>query len=263
MAIVPAIASSRLGWPGRSCRRSASCCSASGRRPASWSDCRSWPRRESARWRGAGGCWPRCPGATAVGAGRRQQPERAVADLRDAGRGLQEALRPGRGVGADRDRCGTACSSCRVASTRASTSRGGSPGGATRSSARSARSTPRRREQELTELKRSIGRKQPTPSQSQTAQALEAQLASAQPARGAGRPQPRPAAPARRPLRRAGRPHRRGQRRQRRHRCASATTSTGSSTSWRACASPWRRPTGRRSGQVASLPEPEPPTATA
>jgi hypothetical protein len=34
-------------------------------------------------------------------------------------------------------------------------------------------------QQELTELKRSIGRKQPTPSQSQTAQALEAQLASA------------------------------------------------------------------------------------
>ena len=34
-------------------------------------------------------------------------------------------------------------------------------------------------QQELTELKRSIGRKQPTPSQAETAQALEAQLASA------------------------------------------------------------------------------------
>ena len=37
----------------------------------------------------------------------------------------------------------------------------------------------RRRRRELADLKRSVGRKQPTPSQTQTMQALEAQLASA------------------------------------------------------------------------------------
>ena len=71
------------------------------------------------------------------------------------------------------------CSSSRVASTTASTSRGGSPGAGTRSSARSARSTPHRRTASSPSCGGPSATSTPTPSQRQTAQALEAQLASA------------------------------------------------------------------------------------
>ena len=93
-----AIGSSRRGWRGRSCRRSASCCSAPAPPPRSSSGCRSRPRPASGRWRGAVACSPPYR-ATAVGAGRAGEPQRAVAHLRRAGRGRQAALRPGRRVG--------------------------------------------------------------------------------------------------------------------------------------------------------------------
>ena len=71
------------------------------------------------------------------------------------------------------------CSSSRVASTTASTSRGGSPGAGTRSSGAIGQIDTASAHRELAELRGSVGDGTPTPSQRQTAQALEAQLASA------------------------------------------------------------------------------------
>ena len=100
--------------------------------------------RASVPWRGAAGSWPSLPKDAPSARVAPSTPERTVAVLRHPGRGVQAALRPGRRVGRRRGRCATGWLSCRVASTRASTSRGASPAAVTRSSTPSVRSTPRR-----------------------------------------------------------------------------------------------------------------------
>ena len=101
-------------------------------------------------------------------------PQRAVANVRRAGRGRQAALRPGRrhGAGPLRERL----QSSRAGSTTASTSRGGSPVAGTRSPARSA---DRHRVGPAPSSTTSPIGGQPSPAQAETITALEAQLASA------------------------------------------------------------------------------------
>ena len=124
----------------------------------SWSGCRSSRRPASARWRGAGGCSPRCRGPPPSARVAAEHAERAVAGYAMQAEDVQEALRPGGGVGGRRAAAGALAAAVAAGSTRASTSRGGSPGAATRSSAPSARSTPRRRRPSWPSCERSIGR---------------------------------------------------------------------------------------------------------
>ena len=172
--------SSRRGWRRRSCRRSASCCSASGRRPGSSSGCRS---------------------IAAAGVG--------VAGVGRAGRGGRAGRRAGVGAGvavaASASRGGR--TPCRPRTPR-SASTGSSPpvkSGPLRErlqqlsgrlddgideSWRIARRghelvgaigkiDTASAERELAELRRSIGTRQPSPAEADTMAALEAQLASA------------------------------------------------------------------------------------
>ena len=134
----------------------------------------------SARWRGAAGCWRPCRAADAVGTRGAVELSEPWRTLRDAGRGRQAALRPGRRDRCSRARCASGCSSSRAASTTASTSRGGSPAAATSWSARSARSTPPSAERELAELRGRSAPRTPSPAEADTIDALEAQLASAE-----------------------------------------------------------------------------------
>ena len=221
-------------------------------------------RRRRRRWRGAAGCSPRC---RATAARRAIEPftlERAVADVR---RRRPRSRRSASTASSRRwppGRCATACSSCRrrldegVDESWRIARRGPRDRRRDRH-----RSTPRRPQAELDRAASGRpAREPPTPSQAQTIAGARGPAGVGRPARGARRPQPRPAAPARRPLRRARRPHGRGQRRLRRHRRARRRRRRPRHRA----REPAHRHGGDRPGgqrRLASLPEPEPPTATA
>ena len=119
------------------------------------------------------------PGGAAVGEGRPVEAERAVAHVRRAGRGRQEALRPVVAtvpVGPAPRAAAAALRPARRGHRRVVADRPPWPRAA---SARSARSTRPRPQHELAELRGRIGDRKPSPSEAETIEALEAQLASA------------------------------------------------------------------------------------